>query len=112
MAPATRTRAALASDLRSPATARREACAPSCGYRCERPIGQPVRQALGALFLPLPLAGEVAALARVRRVGEIPPRILAAAMRRHPHPSPPPQAGEGVQPLFRQQALQLFRVLG
>src|ERR1700687_1478962 len=45
-----------------------------------------------ALFLPLPLAGEVAALVRARRVGEISPRILAPVMWRHPHPNPPPQA--------------------
>jgi hypothetical protein len=30
-------------------------------------------------------------------MGEFSPRTLALVMRRHPHPSPPPQAGEGVQ---------------
>src|ERR1700704_2336264 len=51
-----------------------------------------------ALFLPLPLAGEVAALARARRVGEISRRTLAPSMPRPPPPHPPPQAGEGAQP--------------
>src|ERR1700730_997318 len=52
-----------------------------------------------ALFLPLPLAGEVAALVRARRVGGISPRILARVMWRRPHPNPPRQAGEGAQSL-------------
>jgi hypothetical protein len=49
-----------------------------------------------ALASPLPLAGEVDALGRARRVGK------AASTKnlflvRHPHPNPPPQAGEGAR---------------
>src|SRR5258705_13302498 len=48
-----------------------------------------------AFASPLPLAGEVDALARARRVGEISP-LGQPVLRRHPHPDPPPLAGEGV----------------
>src|ERR1700686_828907 len=48
-----------------------------------------------AFASPLPLAGEVDALARARRVGEISP-LGQPVLRRHPHPDPPPHAGEGV----------------
>ena len=44
---------------------------------------------------PLPLAGEVDALDRARRVG-VPAKQHALPVER-PHPSPPPQAGEGAQ---------------
>ena len=47
-------------------------------------------------FLPLPLAGEVDALARARRVGKVYP-LGKCVVWRDPHPSPPPQAGEGAQ---------------
>jgi len=47
------------------------------------------------MLLPLPLAGEVDALARARRVGEL--SQLAPVFAEAPPPLPSPQAGEGAQ---------------
>jgi iron complex transport system substrate-binding protein len=51
------------------------------------------------LDLPLPLAGEVAALEERGGWGLSPHEQRES--RRHPHPSPPPQAGEGAQLIRR-----------
>ncbi|TYL97146.1 hypothetical protein FXB40_10240 [Bradyrhizobium rifense] len=60
------------------------------------PTGQRLHRAFAR---PLPLAGEVAPKARVRVLSS-----WGSRLRRHPHPSPPPQAGEGVHLLLGNQA--------
>ncbi|RZN00347.1 hypothetical protein CWO91_34215 [Bradyrhizobium genosp. SA-3] len=64
--------------------------------RCSRPVlrgddSSGVDQWCRRLTPPLPLAGEVAPKARVRALSS----GGLSRLRKHPLPSPPPQAGEG-----------------